>query len=954
MLSLAQCANPPQANITYTNNNCGQNQCFFLTVSGGIAPYTFNIPNGPNLNPNLYACWDVPGIYQIIITDSQGCVGESTLVIQAPAPLNDICEAATEIENGAEYTGTLCTLNFENPVCSNLQFSQTGWYTFNSEDFTHIQFGAFSQFASSPGLVQGMGIQILAAENNGACADAAEVYCGNITSCFSFEENFAVTPQTNYYVRVMAAWTTSINVNVGVVMSNEPITGVCGCINALSCNYDPEAIINDGSCGTNGCTDASACNYMSWATCDDGSCLFGNDITGVFFNDINGNGTRDSWPALEPALSSAGYITIDELNVTIYPDASGSFVLPGVELGSYSVTFHNTSGNWVLTGGDNTQTITLPTCNGLPIGLTPTSGVAAQISGTNMFSTSLIQCNNGFYPGAYISNTGTVPINGTFTITGNALFTAQAVSYGEPFTNPVPGVFTWEIENMLPGTYLNLIAHINGPGVDYVGQSFPFTFDLELSDGTQVFYSNTWTTNALVSCAYDPNDKQATPEGYTENNFILEDTELQYKIRFQNTGNAPAFDVVIEDQIDITRLDLASLEPLNASHSFSTIVQPDGLVKFVFNNIMLPDSTSNEPESHGYVIYKIRTMPGIAVGEIINNTASIFFDDNPPIITNTTHHTIYSCADILFPEVPSTACEYDEMTVIAEVAFIEDYTWTLNNLEVSNAADFTNVLEANNYSLTLEMSNPLCSVSNTWDFIVYSYPVIEGLEQSVFCDGDIVTANATCSGCEIEWIGDIQNGQVIDISAGDLPQAYGVIATNEGGCETYQDWVVSMNYEPMPWIVVATIGGNSTNMLEIEFPDTDYWDYQWFINGVIIEGAIEPYIIADQSGAYAIQATDPYGCSGISNSIEFVVGVEEFKTSSFLLYPNPADDFIQVVSSNETVPIQIQLFNTFGQLIWESVFHSKQSISLEGLASGTYIISLTNGTQIERLPFIKL
>jgi hypothetical protein len=755
MLSLAQCANPPQANITYTNNNCGQNQCFFLTVSGGIAPYTFNIPNGPNLNPNLYACWDVPGIYQIIITDSQGCVGESTLVIQAPAPLNDICEAAAEIENGAEYTGTLCTLNFENPVCSNLQFSQTGWYTFNSEDFTHIQFGAFSQFASSPGLVQGMGIQILAAENNGACADAVEVYCGNITSCFSLEENFAVTPQTNYYVRVMAAWTTSINVNVGVVMSNEPITGVCGCTNPLSCNYDPDAIINDGSCGTNGCTDASACNYMSWATCDDGSCLFGNDITGVFFNDINGNGTRDSWPALEPALSSAGYITIDELNVTIYPDASGSFVLPGVELGSYSVTFHNTSGNWVLTGGDNTQTITLPTCNGLPIGLTPTSGVAAQISGTNMFSTSLIQCNNGFYPGAYIVNTGTVPISGTFTITSNPLFTAQAVSYGEPFSTPEPGVFTWQIENMLPGTYLNLIAHVNGPGVDYVGQSFPFTFDLELSDGTQIFYSNTWTTTALVSCAYDPNDKQATPEGYTENNFILENTELQYKIRFQNTGNAPAFDVVIEDQIDATRLDLSTFEPINASHSYSTIIQPDGLVKFVFNNIMLPDSTSNEPESHGYVIYKIRTMLGISTGEVINNTASIFFDENPPIITNTTYHEIYDCSEIPQFDEEESECYGEEFNQLVDYPYIESIEWFVNGEFVSDEMMFSQMATfGDTWTVDMTITNPLCTVNSQWIVIEEPLPsneiVYDPINQTLTASDGFLWQWYTEDGIEIE------------------------------------------------------------------------------------------------------------------------------------------------------------------------------------------------------------
>ncbi|MFN6378389.1 MAG: T9SS type A sorting domain-containing protein [Flavobacteriales bacterium] len=769
ILSFTQCENPPIPTVVYTTNSCGQPGCFYVTVSGGTAPFSFIIPFGPELNPNNYACWDIPGNYELFVTDAEGCVGQTTLSIVSTMSTNDICETSVTLTNGEQISGTLCSLNFENPVCTNLQFSQTGWYTFNSEDFTHIQFGAFSQFASSPGIIQGMGIQILAAENNGACADAVEVYCGNITSCFSFEENFTVTPQTNYYVRVMAAWTSWININVGVVMSNEPITGVCGCTNPLSCNYDPEAIINDGSCGTNGCTDASACNYMSWATCDDGSCLFGNDITGVFFNDINGNGVRDGWPILEPALSSAGYITIDELNITIYPDATGSFVLPGLELGSYSVTFHNTAGNWVLTGGDNTQTITLPTCNGLPIGLTPTSGVAAQISGTNMFSTSLIQCNNGFYPGAYISNTGTVPISGTFTITANPLFTAQTVSYGEPFTNPAPGVFEWQIENMLPGAYLNLIAHVNGPGVDYVGQSFPFTFDLELSDGTQIFYSNTWTTNALVSCAYDPNDKQATPEGYTENHFILEDTELQYKIRFQNTGNAPAFDVVIEDQIDIARLDLNTLEPLNASHSFSTIVQPDGLVKFVFNNIMLPDSTSNEPESHGYVIYKIRTMPGIEVGEVINNTAAIFFDDNPPIITNTTYHEIYDCSEIPQFNEEESECYGEEFNQLVDYPYIESIEWFVNGEFVSDEMMFSQLATfGDTWTVDMTITNPLCTVSSQWIVIEEPLPSYEIVYDPI---NQTLTAS---EGFMWQWYD--ENGDEIE---GATEQTFGL--ENEGG-----------------------------------------------------------------------------------------------------------------------------------------------------------------------------
>ena len=49
-----------------------------------------------------------------------------------------------------------------------------------------------------------------------------------------------------------------------------------GCTDPTACNYDPNAITDDGSCDTvscAGCTDPAACNYDAAATIDDGSCL---------------------------------------------------------------------------------------------------------------------------------------------------------------------------------------------------------------------------------------------------------------------------------------------------------------------------------------------------------------------------------------------------------------------------------------------------------------------------------------------------------------------------------------------------------------------------------------------------------------------------------------------------------------------------------------------------------
>jgi hypothetical protein len=64
----------------------------------------------------------------------------------------------------------------------------------------------------------------------------------------------------------------------------------------------------------------------------------------------------------------------------------------------------------------------------------------------------------------------------------------------------------------------------------------------------------------------------------------------------------------------------------------------NGIKRFEFNGIWLSDSASNEPASHGYLIYKISENVGNAIGSEITNTAHIYFDWNPAIVTNTTYN----------------------------------------------------------------------------------------------------------------------------------------------------------------------------------------------------------------------------------------------------------------------------------------------------------------------------
>lgn len=150
------------------------------------------------------------------------------------------------------------------------------------------------------------------------------------------------------------------------------------------------------------------------------------------------------------------------------------------------------------------------------------------------------------------------------------------------------------------------------------------------------------TTNSDLSatfrCAYDPNDKLVFPLNDTMTNVTQLGTPLTYTVRFQNTGNDTAFNVRITDTLS-KQLDWETFRLINASHSVQTQRDKNGVLNFMFSNIMLPDSNIDEPGSHGYVKYRVYPKKNLKPGSVVYNKAHIYFDFNPDIETNTTTTT---------------------------------------------------------------------------------------------------------------------------------------------------------------------------------------------------------------------------------------------------------------------------------------------------------------------------
>lgn len=141
--------------------------------------------------------------------------------------------------------------------------------------------------------------------------------------------------------------------------------------------------------------------------------------------------------------------------------------------------------------------------------------------------------------------------------------------------------------------------------------------------------NDTLTYCGNVVNSFDPNEKIVYPA-----ETIGPNEWLTYTINFQNTGTDTAYNIIVRDTLD-SYLDIGSFTYLASSHNPQVNVAGNA-VAFNFPNINLLDSLHNEPESHGWLQYKIKTLSSLPTFATVSNKASIYFDDNDPIVTNTT------------------------------------------------------------------------------------------------------------------------------------------------------------------------------------------------------------------------------------------------------------------------------------------------------------------------------
>lgn len=223
--------------------------------------------------------------------------------------------------------------------------------------------------------------------------------------------------------------------------------------------------------------------------------------------------------------------------------------------------------------------------------------------------------------------------SGTITFVKDANVTISTIS--QAGTTTTSNGFTFDYSNLLPFEYRTIDVTMLVPTIPTValGQLLTNSVSIEPITGDVVPSNNSNNLSQVVIGAYDPNDKMESRGSEILHASFTSEDYLYYTIRFENTGTASAINVRINDVLN-SQLDPSTVRMIDASHPY-ILDQVDANLNWIFDNIQLPPSVANTDIGKGYVTFAIKPMPGYEVGDIIPNSASIYFDFNPPIITNT-------------------------------------------------------------------------------------------------------------------------------------------------------------------------------------------------------------------------------------------------------------------------------------------------------------------------------
>jgi uncharacterized repeat protein (TIGR01451 family) len=656
-------------------------------ATGGTAPYTYVWSNGGTTATQT----GLPaGQYNVIATDANGCIGSSSVYLGVSTPITvtysttpSLCLTATgtatlNLAGGSlpysvlwytapAQTGTTATNlppgNYSFKVTDGAGCEQTGTVVVPPVDVINATFSATNALCT---LSNG---SLTVFPTGGVSPYTYTWSTGSTTAGISSVPagTYSVTVRDNLGCKVTFAHNVPVNSPVGVGLYPTPASCVFsadGSISAVAYGGTPPYAYGWSGGGTSSTLGSLSAGFYTVRVTDASGCAASNStslgyntaatscyctIAGTIFNDLNGNCIQDAGepgiPKVQVGCSGIGYT---------YTDANGhySFIVPA---GSYTISETLLS------------YLSLPACqpNNIPVATAAGSGCIHTINFANAaLPVHDLHISTWNYSRSVPGNTYTQAL--ILTNDGSINEDTSVVHYktdGQFFTPAFTpsGIFTGAsnlysagsgmLDSLVPGASQVFYLGFPVPGDIPLNTSVVFKDTIAynnvmgnwLTDNTPA--NNVSTLTNQVGTPYDPNFKSVSPQGSGPTGIIsYTDSVLEYMVHFQNVGTAAAQNVVVVDTLD-DNLDWTSLKPVYQSAPCKILVSQSGsrkVAKFTFNNINLPPQIVNDLSSNGMFTYTIKTRPGLALGSTFRNKASVYFDFNAPIVTNSTINTLGS------------------------------------------------------------------------------------------------------------------------------------------------------------------------------------------------------------------------------------------------------------------------------------------------------------------------
>jgi len=569
------------------------------------------------------------------------------------------------------------------------------------------------------------------------------------------------------------------------------------------------------------------------------------------------------------------------------------------------------------------------------------------------------------------TNDGDTTVNGTLNLSyNNTKVNYLSAIPAENSTTPTSS--SWNYINLQPfeTRVINVNFSINAPPTVNNGENLPFTVTINPTVGDANSLNNSFVLNQTTIGSYDPNDA-----AILEGPFILQtqvNNDLHFRLRFQNTGTASAININVTTLLD-SDLDWSTFQPESASHAYTTSVNnTTGEVNFQFTNINLADSTTDEPNSHGWVLFKAKPVSTFAVGDVIETSADIYFDYNTPITTNTATTQIKTQtyvpddefeqrlinlgydAGALDDYVPTaniigvTSLNVSGGWIIADLTGIEDFAALeilyvfdskltqlnitqnkalrilscgasrLTSIDTSQNLQLTTLDYFGNYLTNIDVSN---NVNLT--YLNCYYNSITTLDIS----NNLLLETLHCGHNPITNLDVSQHSNLTTLTCGETQLSTIDVSQNSMlsslNC-SYNPQLTSLNVKNGNNTAITLFYANQNpNLTCIEVDNVAYSTTNWTV----------------------IDATTNFSenCATMS--------LEDFLIADIRLYPNPTSEYLNI-KSNSTSDFDYQIMDILGKELHSGSIQSN-TVSVAHLKSGIYFLKLSNQERVKTLKFIK-